>query len=677
MNKRILRVILVLTMILATALLFTACATPEDVVDEQPVTTETAETPAAQDDVEDDDNGNDEPGELFAANPAGTPVELAPYDPFPTFDSFQESPFLAGRELPPVEERLPIYPKVPNTVIPGRVDVTIGQYGGELRTATPNAVWNANVWAINNEPLLNTPGILGEEITGNVLHRFEANADYTEFTFYMREGMRWSDGEPVTTEDVRFAVESFSFHEDLNPWPPNFLTSSTGEKASFEIIDRYTFKLSYDAPFGGLPIRLAIRQWTGYSDLIIPSHFMKNFHIDYTDEATILANASARGADSEDWITAFFAVHVSSWETNEAKAEGYPTLRPWLHMGTTAGQITRFERNPFYWKVDQEGNQLPYIDTITSHHLQDTESVTMMMIGGDLDFNVFETTLANMPLYLQNAEANGYKVIMSDWHVTPANIFFFHSYPDAQWQNVISDVRFRQAVNYAFNPQEVIDIVYGGFARPSIIISPEYNPDRAAEIFDEMGMTIGSDGYRTCPDGQPFSISMDLTDRTPDMAMVAELFVAFMDDVGIRVNLRTLELSLYNERVEENDVQATVMWAEIIWYNVGEWVIRDGVGGTYFDYFESGGIIGIEPPPLINDLFVYIDNAFWLPLEGARGEFANWLASWQENVWGLQYLDSVQQPIIANRNLMNLDILQPTWGIGLAFGGEIFYFAEE
>ena len=214
-------------------------------------------------------------------------------------------------------------------------------------------------------------------------------------------------------------------------------------------------------------------------------------------------------------------------------------------------------------------------------------------------------------------------------------------------REVFLDKRFRQAMNYAFNNQEVIDSIYGGFARPSRIINPEFNPDRAAELLDEMGMTMGSDGFRTFPNGDPFSFNLDFADRTPDMSMVGEFFVAFMNDIGIRVNMRMFDLSLHEERMVANEVQSTIIWTEIIWYNVAEWVFMNGMATQYWLYFANDGIIGIEPPPLILDLFNYITNVFWLPPDQALSEFDRFLQSWAENVWGLQFLQSVQQPIIA------------------------------
>ncbi|MGI6705682.1 MAG: ABC transporter substrate-binding protein [Clostridia bacterium] len=94
--------------------------------------------------------------------------------------------------------------------------------------------------------MINTPGILGEEITPNIVKGFEVTPDQKEFTFYMREGLKWSDGQPVTTEDVRFAVEDVLYNEKLTPGIPAWLRSggtASGTPVALEVIDDFTFKL--------------------------------------------------------------------------------------------------------------------------------------------------------------------------------------------------------------------------------------------------------------------------------------------------------------------------------------------------------------------------------------------------------------------------------------------------
>ncbi len=596
------------------------------------------------------------------------------YDDYMTFDTYHQAPMLDALDLPPVAERLPLYPKIANGIIPTNVSFSIGQYGGTLRTVTPNAEWNPNTWAMTNEPLMNTPGILGDTITGNVLHRYEMSEDETTFTFYLREGMKWSDGVPVTMEDVAFTINDFWLNSDLNASLPTWFYSSTGTPLTFEVIDDNAFRFTFDVPNGGFLVTMAIKNWVGYTEVIKPAHYLKNLHKDYADEATLAEWDAKYDYEPTDWVAAFHAADITNWEANSPLAIGFPTLNAWRIVSADE-TLTTFERNPYYFKVDAEGNQLPYIDYLTSEHMQSTEAVNLKLISGEVDYNVFETALTNMALYLQNADANGYKVVMSDWHVTPTDIYINLGYPDDTWRAVVQDVRFRQAINYAFSRDEVIDAIYSGFAEPSTMIDSEYSPDKAEALLDEMGMAYGDDGYRTCPDGTPFAINLDFVDRTPDMKMVAELFTAFMEDIGIKVNTKMMDISLYDQRDGANEVQATVMWSEVIWYNQGKWQNME-IAQFYWDWWETKGAKGIEPPEDIKELFTITDSMGSLPPSKALATYDAYIQNWHDNVWAIRYMSSIKQPIIANQKLMNVDIINGTWGIGLTFNGELFYFGD-
>ena len=129
---------------------------------------------------------------------------------------YNEAPMLADLvkqgKLPPVEQRLPEEPLVykEGVEIPvGHVKLEIGKYGGTLRVVNPGTPGGGEWWAISREPLLNQPGLgqPGKKQDGNVFKNFDMSKDAKTFTFYLRKGMKWSDGEPVTTEDVKFAYE--------------------------------------------------------------------------------------------------------------------------------------------------------------------------------------------------------------------------------------------------------------------------------------------------------------------------------------------------------------------------------------------------------------------------------------------------------------------------------------
>ncbi len=198
---------------------------------------------------------------------------------------FSESPMLTQKvqegELPAIEERLPKEPKLVNEIPDEDFEngkMEIGQFGGTMRLVSPTPEWDGNVFVMCNEALLNTPGIIGEEITPNVLREYEVSSDQKEFTFYMREGLKWSDGKPVTTEDIRFTYENVLKNEELTPAFPNWLRSggkADGEPMDVQILDPYTFKISFKESYGGFLLEIAIRGWKGYTELLKPKHYLE------------------------------------------------------------------------------------------------------------------------------------------------------------------------------------------------------------------------------------------------------------------------------------------------------------------------------------------------------------------------------------------------------------------
>jgi peptide/nickel transport system substrate-binding protein len=183
--------------------------------------------------------------------------------------SFKASPYLTNKDLESVDLRLPKEPKITNENPRSWYEdekPKIGKYGGKLRMISPDINFNPDLFIMLNEALLNTPGILGEKVTGNIVKNYEVSNDQKEFTFFMREGLKWSDGEPVTTDDVLFAYEDVMKNEELTPvFPALFRAGGTpdGEPMQLEIIDQYTFKLKFSEPYGGILMRLTISGWLG------------------------------------------------------------------------------------------------------------------------------------------------------------------------------------------------------------------------------------------------------------------------------------------------------------------------------------------------------------------------------------------------------------------------------
>ncbi|WP_338788182.1 ABC transporter substrate-binding protein [Metabacillus sp. FJAT-53654] len=591
---------------------------------------------------------------------------------------FKQSPMLNDKGLPDVKERLPLEPKLPNEMPAKFLQFEIGKYGGELNTVTRDPKWDADLFVMSNEPLLNTPGILGEEVTGNVLKDYEVTEDQKEFTFYMREGLKWSDGEPVTTEDVRFAVEDVLLNEEIMPIVPSWLHSggnAQGNPLKLEVVDEYTYKISFDEPYGGFPIALAIGNWRGYNDLLKPAHYLKQFHKKYADAAELekLIKEAKLGEDTEStWVNFFNYMDITEREMSHSNAVGFPSLYPWT-MKEMDKTYAIYERNPYYFKVDPEGNQLPYIDSIKSTIVQDTEVVGLKTIAGEVDFSRETTALTKMPVYRENAEKGGYEALLANMHVTPSDVFLNQTYNDPVWREVVQDIRFRQALNFAIDREEIIDSLYFGFAEPSEITDSKLDLDKANQLLDEMGMKKGTDGYRIGPDGKRFSIPFEVQAAAPDIVPLAELLVEMWKEIGIHAAVKTIDGTLWGTRNTANELKASIMWTHTPLYYMSDY--GETFWGPLWDsWWQSGGETGEEPPEHVKKFFTLMDELQVSTPEEAKAVEEKIREEMKNNLHYFVHVEKVKQPLIVNNKLGN--ITDKGTAISINFAGEQMYFKE-
>ena len=491
--------------------------------------------------------------------------------------SFGEAPMLASLvesgDLPPVEERLPSNPLV---IVP---DDRIGDYGGEWRSAMVGGldhIWMIRLMAYENL-IRFTPEWSG--VMENVAKSFSANAEATEFTFELREGLRWSDGAPYTADDITFWYEDVLTNEDLTPTIATWLKSG-GEPLSVEKIDDYTVKFSFNTPNGLFLQNLA--SILGCGPTSYPRHYLEPFHINYADDIdSLIAEAGA-----SDWVELFqskggvepcFWTNTSFWQTTEV-----PTMHAWRLTSTYGGGSGRVvaERNPYYFKVDPEGNQLPYIDRMIFDQLEDKETLLLQVLNGDIDMMARHfNSAANRPIVYDNREQGGYSaygIVGEDANMTALAINLTHL--DPVKREIFQNKDFRIGLSHAINRQEIVDIVYLGQGVPRQIApqsdSPfydeefanqytEYSVDIANEHLDKAGYAERDDeGFRLGPDGNRISIVIEAGDLFgrgwPD---VLELVQGYWGAVGIHMEPRIIDRSLLVSRKVNSEHDATIWGA--------------------------------------------------------------------------------------------------------------------
>jgi peptide/nickel transport system substrate-binding protein len=510
--------------------------------------------------------------------PTATPVPAAAEEePVAVVDpesKYNESPMLAERvragELPPVDERLPANPMVVEPL------VEQGQYGGELKYGFvgTSAAWGGLLYLAGwDHPVIWTPDYNGVE--PNAIERWEANAEATEYTWYLRKGMKWSDGADFSADDIMFYLDDVIGNLELFPGGrgADWLPGDMREGFEAKKVDDYTVKLIFPQPYGTFMIQLAT--WGGRQFTQYPAHYLKQFHADYNpDVATLVAQDSM----AEDWISLFFRNSADTWGDPQRFFEivELPSVGPWIvkqPLGT--GTTLILERNPYYWKVDSEGNQLPYIDRVVATSYQDDQSRTFAMLNGDLDF-VKDPGEPNRELYFEAMDQGKPIEILkanSDGGNTQS-IHFNLTTKDPVKNEVFNNIDFRIGMSYAIDRDEIIEVVFKGQGEPSqvcpLVGSPIYHEqlcnqylaydlDLANEHLDKVLPEKDAQGFRLGPDGKRFvpvfTVHNDLSYGT-HYVQVTELLVAYWKAVGVEVQIDAVTDAVWGEsRFETNDIE--------------------------------------------------------------------------------------------------------------------------
>jgi peptide/nickel transport system substrate-binding protein len=466
--------------------------------------------------------------------PTPRPTKAATATPVPTMapadTRYNEAPELADMvaagDLPPVDERLPANPLVLSPID------QVGSYGGTINTFYS---WEGHLLECmyGHSPVRWIDD--GLDIAPGICESWDTNEDNSEWTLYFRKGLKWSDGEDVTVDDVMFWWNDMVNDENHSDAPPDFGTSARGTLVEFVKQDDYTLTLRYDTPAPLTLKRLAMWVNAGIGPrFIVPSHFAEQYHPTYADDYP----------DFED-----FDVNINNKTNPEC-----PTLNSWMLTRYEPSLRQVFERNPYYYAVDPEGNQLPYIDGIDAEFIEDAEVQKLRIMQGDIDWNHFHgIALSDVGTLRDNEADGGYEVRFWDSGSGTGQMYFWnHDHPDEQRRELYRTPEFKQAMSFGLDRPRIKTVVYyetgmltTGTMSPKAIefnfnadaqalfqeardAYVDYDPDRAEELLDEIGVVDATgDGFRDYPDGTPLEIPIDIqadagTAATRTMEIAAE-----------------------------------------------------------------------------------------------------------------------------------------------------------
>ena len=273
------------------------------------------------------------------------------------YTEYRESPVwqegVAKGELQVAEKRLPKQEDVMELSLP-----QIGAYGGEAQFAAENADTVTRELVSEGLFCYAADGTLAP----NIAKAYRVNSDFTEYTIYLREGMRWSDGVLFTSDDCIFFYEKLCLPEVFGEalWSCFISKDASGrtEKAVFTKLDRYSFRINFSSSKPEFLSELLAQGGICFA----PEHYFVNLLPEYMGEDAAAAKAKDMGYTDTDKM-------LKETVSNAWNTPGVPTLNPFCisteeGKGDVRGSSYEFVRNPYYWKTDEAGKQLPYLDKL-------------------------------------------------------------------------------------------------------------------------------------------------------------------------------------------------------------------------------------------------------------------------------------------------------------------------
>jgi peptide/nickel transport system substrate-binding protein len=484
----------------------------------------------------------------------GAPALAA--DPLP---AMQETPSLVDRvksgALPPVDRRIPRQPRIIERFAGGDGP---GKHGGQLNMLISGSRDTRLMTVYSYTRLIVYDDKF--ELHPDILESYEVK-EGREFTLKLRAGHKWSDGHPFTTEDFRFFWEDVANNSELSPSGPSVELLVDGQPPKVEIIDERTIRYGWAKPN---PHFIESQARAAPLFLFRPAHYLKTLHGKYTPEEEIL-----KLYKGSRWANVFRRQDAMYGNSNV----DMPSLNPWVLTTVPPAQRFVFVRNPYFHRIDQKGQQLPYIDdvimTVVAANLVPAKAGL-----GEADLQSRYLNMRDYTFLQKSAKQSGVKVYL--WESGSGSQLALYpnlNASDEQWRKLMRDVRFRRALSLAIDRDELNESVYLGMAKPSNntimerseLFKPEYatkwatyDPKLSNQLLDEAGLNKRRpDGIRLLPDGRPATIVVEHSSEETEDADALQLIGECWKKVGIEMLTKPQTLDNFRLRAFSGDAIMT------------------------------------------------------------------------------------------------------------------------
>jgi peptide/nickel transport system substrate-binding protein len=456
---------------------------------------------------------------------------------------------------------------------------------------------------------------------------------------HLRHGMKWSDGEPFTADDILFWRDDITLNRDL----PGLGASlkPNGKLVQVMKVDDFTVSYVSEDPYPLLPQLMASvtdlggPAWIGeiLDGGYMPKHYFSQFHPTYVGEAE--ANRLAKAEGYTNWIA--YMQYLNQWGLNP----DLPTVSPWVTIRPLNDPPHTFGPNPYSIWVDTAGNQLPYIGDIHFELTQQQDVLILKATEGEFDFQDIWLTAASLPVLLENQERSNYTIHQMPGEYIDHQLRINLSYDkDPVIGELIRTLDFRKALSLGVQRDQINEAFFLGTCTETTTLPTSYNQyfpgeeyrtkwataDRtqalseANALLDGIGLTDKDDeGFRLRPDGGG-RIVINYDSGADLHIQIGEMIKQQYTEIGIDMVV-TLNTNVTAGNDNENQFWGIGGGTDDPFLNPGSFLpVVNGFYATnisipYTLWFTSGGEKGEKPPA---SLFEPLNQAVELYYEGLR-----------------------------------------------------------
>lgn len=623
---------------------------------------------------------------VMLASVAGGAVLAAP--------QLKETPYWTERvskgELPPVAERVPAEPLVVDLEAKGR---TFGTPGGTLTTLV------SRDRDIRMMVVYGYARLMGYDEQYHLVPDLLASVDIEDdkvFTLHLRKGHKWSDGAPFTSADFAYFWEDVANNAELSPsGPPDFLRIE-GKYPTVTTPDETTVVYAWDAPN---PLFLQTLAQARPPFIYRPAHVLKKYHVKYADPAELAAEVA------EARVKSWAALHNGVDNMYDFDNPELPTLQPWVNKSDGKKIRHKFERNPYYHRIDSHGVQLPYIDAVEME-IVSGGLIAAKANAGETDLQGRGLDFRDIPI-LRKGEADGkpYRTLLwANGVASQIAIYPNLNCADSVWRDVLRDVRVRRALSLGIDRVAINRALYFKMAKPgAMAVLPQsafydeentkawanFDAAQANLLLDEAGMDKRQgDGTRLLPDGRPMELIIETAGERQEVENALQIVTDTWRDIGVKLVMRPLDRDILRNRIYAGTTMASV------WYGWDNGIPQSYTSPDFLaprqqeffawpkwgQYYQTNGGSG-EPPDMEAPKRLLELSHDWEKAgdDAARAEiWREMLKIHADNVFGIGILSEAPQPIVVSNNLKNVPLQAIwAWDPGAHFGVhrmDEFYF---